>query len=136
MNLGDLNVAFVTGVVLTLINIFGWIYKYFMKAYKLKRSDEVFHETVEQHGKDIGLATQSIKELAGMKEELYEINKMILRHNIVSSCYQAIEKGSIEQYQLQSLEDMYNVYTTILNGNSYASTMMHRARKLPIKSED
>lgn len=131
-----MNVGLVVGLLLTLINVVNFVYRYFLKAYKLKKDNEDFKQTVAKHTKDIEVINKKVDSLMEMKEQLMEINKIQVRNTIVNTCYQIIENEYVETYQLQSLEDMYEMYKSILNGNSYVSTMMKKVRGLPIRNDD
>lgn len=61
-----------------------------------------------------------------------KINKIQTQHSIVASYTEVLEKGRVEQYQLQSIEDMYTMYSEILHGNSYVTTLVNKVRALPI----
>lgn len=136
MDLGGLSVGMVVGLLLTLLNVANFIYRYFLKAYKLKKDSDESKTTVAKHTEDIKLINEKVDSLMDMKDQLMEINKIQVRNTIVTSCYQMIERGYVETYQLQSLEDMYEMYQGILNGNSYASTMMKKVRGLPIRNDE
>jgi hypothetical protein len=64
---------------------------------------------------------------------LFEITKIQTRQVIVSLCLKEIEKGSIDQYQLKAIEDLYSMYKDTLNGNSYVTTIITKVRKLKVE---
>jgi hypothetical protein len=47
------NWGLIVGVVLTLANVSKWIWVHFNKAYNLKKNNDEFHETVNNHTKQI-----------------------------------------------------------------------------------
>ena len=77
-----------------------------------------------------------MKNIANKLDDLVEINKIIIRYLIVSACMNAIEKGYIEEYELQSLEDLYTVYSEILHSNSYVTGLVKRVRYLEVRNGD
>lgn len=128
--------VFVVGV-LCVEKLITWIVKYFNKAYKIKKGSEDFHKTVDTHSKEISETNIKIDSINSSINKLFEIIKTQIRYDIVQTCEDAISIGFIEQYRLQSLEDLYTIYSgEVLKGNSYASTMMYKVRKLPIKNND
>jgi hypothetical protein len=128
--------ALVVGV-LCIEKVLSWIMNYFNKAYKFKKGSEDFHKTVDTHSKEIGETNKKIDQINTSIVKLFEIIKTQIRYDIVQTSEDAISNGFIEQYRLQSLEDLYTIYSgDVLNGNSYASTMMYKVRKLPLKNID
>lgn len=130
------NAGLVIGIVLALINVGGWFWTNFNKAYKIKRANEDFHETVDSHSIEINELKTSNKDLLDKFDALFEITKIQIRYSIVSACNDALERKEIDQYQLQAIEDMYTVYTEILHANSYVTTIVHKVRKLPLTVSD
>jgi uncharacterized protein YjgD (DUF1641 family) len=124
----------VFAVIVGLVSALNYFYGLFTKAHEAKSKSEDFKETVEKHTEEIQELNDKIDKLVDISNQLIEINKIQTRHYIVETCTWAIEQKEIEQYQLQSLEDMYEMYTQILHGNSYATTMMNKVRTLPIKN--
>jgi hypothetical protein len=107
-----------------------------IKAYNKKHQSDDFHSTVTKHDTEIKEVKIKLDNVATMIDTLFEINKIQTRHTIVNTCTRAIEKGYIDQLELQSLEEMYTMYTEVLKGNSYVSTLMYRVRKLEIRIGD
>lgn len=125
-------VSLTIGLILTVLNVLNWGYRYFNGAYKLRKDKQDLNDKVNMNCVDICELKTSHKELIGKLDDLFEINKIQTRYSIVSACIVALENESIEQYQLQSLEDMYSMYKDILHGNSYTSTLIKRVRNLKI----
>ena len=132
MELGK--ISLVLGLLLTAINLGKWGYTALTNWYKGKKNKEVVNESVDKHERDISGLNTKIDTIMTMIDTIFEINKIQTRYIIVNACTEAIENGYIEQYQLQSLEDMYSMYTKVLLGNSYVSTLMVKIRKLNIKT--
>ena len=130
------NIGLLIGVILTLGNIGKWVWVHFNKAYKLKKGSEDFHAKVERHDVELCGVTKKFDDLMEMVNTLFEINKIQTRYSIVSACNEALENECIEQYQLQAIEDMYTMYTEILKGNSYVTTLVKKVRRLEIHNRD
>jgi DNA-binding transcriptional regulator of glucitol operon len=127
------NAALVIGIILALINIGGWVWTKFNQAYKIKRSDEIFHNTVENHTKQISDMDIRHKEdyfkLDGKLDNLtdalngfIDISKrstqVILRDKIYSIYKDTLKKGYILEKDSRNLSDMIKSYKEN-NGNSY-----------------
>ena len=129
----------VKSVLVTIAIIFAvWeIYKkgkeIWTKMYNKKHQSDDFQSTVSKHDTEIKDVKTKIDAVATMMDTLFEINKIQTRHTIVNACTEAIEKGYIDQLKLQSLEEMYSMYTEVLKGNSYVSTLVLKVRKLDVR---
>jgi hypothetical protein len=99
------NVGLVVAILLALINIGGWIWTNFNKAYKLKRSNEVFHETVENH-------TKQIAEMDTRHKEDYKIldGKIDNLTDTITIFIQETKKDN----QVNLRDKIYNIYKDTL----------------------
>ena len=131
----NLNVGFLVVVILGLEKVVVWIWKNFNNAYKLKKKNDDLFEMVEKHDVEIRDINSKMDTMMEMIDKLFDMNKIQTRHSIVSSCTDALEREYIEQHRLQSLEDMFSMYTEVLHGNSYVGTLMAKVRLLPIKGK-
>lgn len=87
-------------------------------------------EQIQQLMESIEKLSEMIKVL---REESIERDKIQIRHTIITCCNCAIENKCVDSSELQALEDLYTLYTAEpINGNSYATTLMMKIRKLPI----
>lgn len=125
-------ISLILGLGLTIINVINWLIKYFNGVYNLKKEKQELIDKVNKHEKDF----IEMKNIANKLDDLVEINKIIIRYLIVSACMNAIEKGYIEEYELQSLEDLYTVYSEILHSNSYVTGLVKRVRHLEVRNGD
>lgn len=108
------------------------LYKVFTKYKELKDKDEKQTRIIESHDntlKEIDGALQSIQQSLN---EQKEVNLKQIRHTIVHTCEEALEKGEISINKLRSLEEMYEEYVEIFHGNGYVKTLVMRVRKLKI----
>lgn len=124
----------IIGLLLSLFNLLNWAYKYFNGAYKIKKDKQDSQVSLLTNSRDIEELKKSHNEVMEKLDALFEVNKIQTRYTIVDACTTVLDRGHVEQYQLQSLEDMYSMYTDVLNANSYVSTLIKRVRRLEIKN--
>lgn len=136
MEWNNINVATLIIVILGLEKLIIWLFKYFNKAYKLKKNSEDFHSKVERHDNEIKELNDALGIFPAKFDALFEITKIQIRYSIVSACNEALERNEIDQYQLQAIEDMYTIYTEILHANSYVTTLVYKVRELKISNRD
>lgn len=65
-------------------------------------------------------------------DEQRDVNLKQIRHTIVHTCEDALERGQISINKLRSLEEMFDEYTGIFHGNGYVKTLVTRVRELEI----
>lgn len=108
------------------------LYRVFTKYKEIKDKDEKQQKIIEEHDNtlmEIGKCLEDIKESLS---EQKDVNLKQLRHTIVHTCEDALEKEKISINKLRSLEEMYDEYTDVFHANSYVTTLVLRVRKLPI----
>ena len=108
------------------------LYKIFAKYKEVKDKDRKQEQIIASHDntlKEIDSALQEIKESLIQQKE---VNLKQLRYTIVHICEDAIEKGKISTNKLRVLEEMYDEYVEIFNGNGYVKTLVKKARGLPV----
>ena len=74
----------------------------------------------------------TLQEIKKSLDEQKEVNLKQIRHTIVHTCEDALDKGEISINKLRSLEEMYDEYVKIFQGNGYVKTLVIRVRKLKI----
>ena len=89
-------------------------------------------EVIINHDNTLREIEKSLQSINKSLEEQKEVNLKQIRHTIVHTCEEALEKGEISINKLRSLEEMYEEYVEIFHGNGYVKTLMERVRKLPI----
>ena len=97
---------------------------YFNKLYKLKKNNEDAKENIKDN-------TKSIKEHSEKIELILETIKIDFRFQITQGCLAALREGEIETENLQSLLDLYEIYTK-LGGNSYVESLINKVKKLKV----
>ena len=130
------DVSLLLGIILTLYNIVVIVKRGINSNYHNKKTKENMSEKIEKHELSIKDLGDSLKDVNEKMNTLFEITKIQTRQVIVSLCLKEIEKGSIDQYQLRAIEDLYSMYKDTLNGNSYVSTIVTKVRKLKVDVDD
>ena len=108
------------------------LYKVFTKYKEMKDKDLKQTEVIINHDNTLREIEKSLQSMNKSLEEQKEVNLKQIRHTIVHTCEEALEKGEISINKLRSLEEMYEEYVEIFHGNGYVKTLMERVRKLPI----
>ena len=107
-------------------------YKIFTKYKEMKDKDKKQTEVIENHEKILCEIDKSLKTMNKSLDEQKEVNLKQIRHTIIHTCEDALEKGEISINKLRSLEEMYDEYVDIFHGNGYVKTLVMRVRKLKI----
>ena len=108
------------------------LYKVFTKYKEMKDKDLKQTEVIINHDNTLREIEKSLQSINKSLEEQKEVNLKQIRHTIVHTCEEALEKGEISINKFRSLEEMYEEYVEIFHGNGYVKTLMERVRKLPI----
>lgn len=107
-------------------------YKAFEKYKEVKDKNEKQEKIIEVHEKTIEEIGKALTEIKKSLDEQKEVNLKQIRHTIVHTCEDALDKGEISINKLRSLEEMYDEYIEIFHGNGYVKTLVARVRELPI----
>lgn len=89
-------------------------------------------KVIESHEGMLKEYRASLDAISKSLEEQKDVNLKQIRHTIVHTCEDALERGEISINKLRSLEEMYQEYTDVFHGNSYVTTLVKRTRQLPI----
>lgn len=108
------------------------LYKAFEKYKEVKDKNEKQEKIIEVHEKTIEKIGKALAEIKKSLDEQKEVNLKQIRHTIVHTCEDALDKGEISINKLRSLEEMYDEYIEIFHGNGYVKTLVARTRELPI----
>jgi uncharacterized FlgJ-related protein len=127
------NAGLAIGIVLALINIVGWVWTNFNKAYKARRTVDGYVEKIDNHTKridemDIRHQEDYLKldsKLDGLSNVLNNYidmskrsNQAILRDKIYSIYKDMLKKGYILEKDSRNIHDMIDSYKEF-GGNSY-----------------
>lgn len=108
------------------------LYKFFTKYKEMKDNDERQKEIIENHDNTLKDIENALREIKDSLDEQKEVNLKQVRHTIVHTCEEALERGEISINKLRSLEEMYDEYTQIFHGNGYVKTLVIKVRKLKV----
>lgn len=108
------------------------LYKIFTKYKEAKDREQKQEDILKSHDETLQDIDKMLREIKDSLKEQKEVNLKQLRHTIVHTCEDALDKGEISINKLRSLEEMYDEYVKIFNGNGYVKTLVMRVRKLKI----
>ncbi len=108
------------------------LYKGFVKYKEAKDKEQKQEEIIDSHDKTLRDIDDTLQEIKKSLDEQKEVNLKQIRHTIVHTCEDALDKGEISINKLRSLEEMYDEYVKIFHGNGYVKTLVIRVRKLKI----
>ena len=108
--------AIITGICTGTIKL----YKIFTKYREAKDKNEKLEKIIETHDQTLKDIDRSLQDISRSLAEQKEVNLKQVRHTIVHTCEDAIDRGEISINKLRSLEEMYEEYIEIFHGNGYA----------------
>lgn len=125
-------IAVIGAIIGTISGVTVKLYKVFNKYQKLKDDNEKQVKMLKEHDELIKDVKKSLTEIKTSLDEQRGVNLKQVRYNIVHTCEDALEAGHITIGKLKSLEEMFQEYTEVFDGNGYVKTLMKRVRELPI----
>lgn len=125
---GIVLVAVIASIIRGVKNVYSFVTKY----NEMKEMNERQSKMLAEHEKTFEDINENLKKISKSLDEQKEINLKYTRHIIVDACHDAITAKGIQIEKLASLEEMYDEYVTVFNGNSYVSNLVKRVRNLPI----
>lgn len=108
------------------------VYELFTKYKEAKDKNEKQETVIENHDGTLKEIEKTLLEIKNSLDEQKEVNLKQVRHTIVHTCEEALEKGEISINKLRSLEEMYEEYVEIFHGNGYVKTLVYKVRKLKV----
>ena len=105
------------------------LYNIFEKYKKSKDKTAKQEEVIAQHNEAFAEIRAQLKSISEALNEQKEVNLKQVRHTIVHTCEDALERGEMSTNKLQSLEEMYEEYIDLFHGYGYVKTLMTRVRK-------
>lgn len=137
--LSDIKIGALVAWAIVIIAIFGTVvrgiknvYAFISKYKEIREQNEHQTQTLNEHEKNFAEIKDSLAKISKSLDEQKTINLKYTRHVLVDGCCAAIVSGSIQNEQLASLEEIYEEYRTVFNGNAYVGGLMERVRALPI----
>ena len=105
------------------------LYKVFTKYKEAKERDKKQQKVIDEHESALAEICGALKSIQESLDEQKDVNLKQIRHTIVHTCEEAIDRGEISINKLKSLEEMYNEYIEIFHGNGYVKTLVERVRR-------
>lgn len=112
------------------------LYKVFTKYRDIKDKEQKQETIIETHDKTLTEIKDSLQDIKNSLNEQKDVNLKQLRHIIVQTCEDCLEKGEISINKLRSLEEMYSEYVDVFHGNGYVKTLVERTRVLKIVGKE
>lgn len=128
-------VAWTTVIIAIISTIcFGTIklYKIFIQYKRFKDKEDSQNQIIEHHEQTLKEIEMSLRSIQKSLSEQKEVNLKQIRHTIVHTCEDALERGEISINKLRSLEEMYGEYVDLFHANGYVKTLVNRVRGLNI----
>lgn len=108
------------------------LYKVFAKYREAKDKNEKQEKIIESHETTLKEIDKTLQEIKKSLEEQKDVNLKQVRHTIVHTCEDALDRGEISINKLRSLEEMYEEYIDIFHGNGYVKTLVEKVRQLKV----
>lgn len=108
------------------------MYKLFTKYREAKDKNEKQDKTIQSHEDTLKEIESTLQDIRKSLAEQKDVNLKQVRHTIVHTCEDALDRGEISINKLRSLEEMYEEYIEIFHGNGYVKTLMEKVRQLKV----
>lgn len=108
------------------------LYKVFEKYKGYKEEDEAQKELLKKHDEVLDDINQSLTAIKNSMETQKVINKKRLRYEITKLCNRALSEQRVTLSILKSIEEMFEDYVRVYDGNSWVNTLVSKVRKLPV----
>lgn len=112
------------------------LYKIFTKYRNMKDKAAKQETIIEDHDNVLKEIKVALQEINDSLSEQKDVNLKQIRHTIVHTCEDCLEKGEISINKLRSLEEMYSEYVDVFHGNGYVKTLVERTRVLKIVGKE
>lgn len=122
----------ITAVIISALNK---LYDAFSKYQDLKEEEETVKIKIDEHDVKLNQICNQLNFIIKDIEERKNSDLKKLRHSLVRSGEECIEKGFISIRNLKSLEELYEEYCVKYSGNGYVKTLMEKIRQLPVVGE-
>lgn len=108
------------------------LYKLF-EAYKnMTQANKDLKDKVNQHDDTLKDIYQSLRSIQTSLQEQKDVNMRQLRSSIVQICEMAIKAKNITLTQNKMLQELFDEYKTVFNGDGWIEALVQRVRKLPV----
>ena len=122
----------IIAIIATIIKGVKSAYAFITKYNDLKEINERQSKMLDDHEHTFREINERLGKISRSLDEQKDINLKYTRHIIVDACHDAITAKGIQIEKLASLEEMYEEYVNVFNGNSYVTGLVKRVRNLPI----
>lgn len=124
--------AVIIGILISIFKGIGKLYSLFKEYKKREEEETLLRDMIAEHDKALGEFRSSLNRIESKLEEQKDVNMKQIRYTIVHTCDDALSEGHISAGKLKSLEEMYEEYTTVFNGNGYVKILVEKTRCLPV----
>lgn len=128
-------IVVISTIVATIVTGTVKTYQLFEKYKEAKDKTKKQESIIESHDNTLRDINVTLQEIKDSLNEQKDVNLKQIRHTIVHTCEEALEKGEISINKLRSLEEMYEEYVDVFHGNGYVKTLVYKTRKLKIVGE-
>lgn len=108
------------------------LHKIIAKYEKAKDKNEKQQLLIDGHERALKQIDSVLRVIQKNQEEQKRSNLRRLRYTIVEICEDAIERNEISINKFRVLEEMYEEYVGVYNGNGYVKTLVMKVRGLKI----
>lgn len=122
----------ICGIVAAIVAGIVKLYKTFEKYRKYKEEDEEQRATLKRHDEILCDIQNSLHRIENNYKTDHEVQRRRLKHDLTEYCNDALLNGSIKLSTLKSIEEMYDDYTNIFEGNSWVHTLIDKVRMIPV----
>ena len=127
--------AVIGGIIAAIVAGIVKLYKTFEKYKEFKEKDERRQAALEKHEEVLGDIQSSLRRIENNYATDHEVNKRRLKHEITDYCNRAINEKKVRLSTLRSIEEMFDDYVEVFDGNSWVHTLVEKVRLLPIERD-
>ena len=124
--------AVIIAIITAIIKGIKRLYVFFDKYKKLKDENDHQSKLLKEHDQTLKEIKESLNNINKRLDEQKEFNFKQIRNSIVDSCYAALSAGEIQIGKHKALEEMFEEYTKVFNGNGYVKGLIKKVNELPI----
>ena len=122
----------ICGIVAAIVAGIVKLYKTFEKYRKYKEEDEEQKATLKRHDEILCDIQNSLHRIEDNYRTDHDVQKRRLKHDITECCNDALREGKIRLSTLRSIEEMFEDYKHVYEGNSWVHTLVEKIEQLPI----
>lgn len=108
------------------------LYKTFEKYREYREEDEEQKARLKEHDEILGEIQNSLNRIETNIKIEHDVQRRRLKHDITKECNHALKDGMIKLSTLKSIEEMFDDYENIYEGNSWAHTLVEKVRLLSV----